>query len=172
MTKEKQFSFYQRTEKTKIHAVKWMPEAESTGQSCRSRTAWWSILNAISRSRNFLNDQGGPCGRTDHLGHGASVASEEELGYFAEPDRSDTLVEDMHAAHDDPDREPRRAVFYDGTQHGILHAAQIPVNIHPEGVAGAVIMGTGAMPDSTMKFGLFYAVRSHFPSVDGITEAA
>ena len=27
--------------------------------------------------------------------------------------------------------------------------------IHPEGVAGAVIMGTGAMPDSTMKFGLF-----------------
>ena len=32
----------------------------------------------------------------DHLGHGASVASEEELGYFAEPDPSDTLVEDMH----------------------------------------------------------------------------
>ena len=32
----------------------------------------------------------------DHLGHGASVTSEEELGYFAEPDPSDTLVEDMH----------------------------------------------------------------------------
>lgn len=53
MTKEKQFSFLSKDGKTKIHAVKWMPESGEYRRSCRSRTAWWSILNAISRSRNF-----------------------------------------------------------------------------------------------------------------------
>ena len=124
MTKEKQFSFLSKDGKTKIHAVKWMPESGEYRAVLQITHGMVEYIERYKPFAEFLNDQGVLVVGHDHLGHGASVASEEELGYFAEPDPSDTLVEDMH---DDPDREPRRAVFYDGTQHGILHAAQIPV---------------------------------------------
>lgn len=103
----------------------------------------------------FLNDQGVLVVGHDHLGHGASVASEEELGYFAEPDPSDTLVEDMHTLRTTIQTEnPGVPYFMMGHSMGSYMLRKY-LCIHPEGVAGAVIMGTGAMPDSTMKFGLF-----------------
>ena len=52
MTKEKQFSFLSKDGKTKIHAVKWMPESGEY-RAVLQITHGMSILNAISRSRNF-----------------------------------------------------------------------------------------------------------------------
>lgn len=64
----------------------------------------------------------------DHLGHGASVTSEEELGYFAEPDPSDTLVEDMHTLRTTVQAEnPGVPYFMMGHSMGSYMPAQIPV---------------------------------------------
>ncbi len=77
------------------------------------------------------------------------------MGYFAEPDPSDTLVEDMHTLRTTIQTEnPGVPYFMMGHSMGSYMLRKY-LCIHPEGVAGAVIMGTGAMPDSTMKFGLF-----------------
>ena len=96
MTKEKQFSFLSKDGKTKIHAVKWMPESGEYRAVLQITHGMVEYIERYKPFAEFLNDQGVLVVGHDHLGHGASVASEEELGYFAEPDPSDTLVEDMH----------------------------------------------------------------------------
>lgn len=106
MTKEKQFSFLSKDGKTKIHAVKWMPESGEYRAVLQITHGMVEYIERYKPFAEFLNDQGVLVVGHDHLGHGASVASEEELGYFAEPDPSDTLVEDMHTLRTtNPDRE-------------------------------------------------------------------
>ena len=155
MTKEEQFSFLSKDGKTKIHAVKWMPESGEYRAVLQITHGMVEYIERYKPFAEFLNDQGVLVVGHDHLGHGASVASEEELGYFAEPDPSDTLVEDMHTLRTTIQTEnPGVPYFMMGHSMGSYMLRKY-LCIHPEGVAGAVIMGTGAMPDSTMKFGLF-----------------
>lgn len=155
MTKEEQFSFLSKDGKTKIHAVKWMPESGEYRAVLQITHGMVEYIERYKPFAEFLNDQGVLAVGHDHLGHGASVASEEELGYFAEPDPSDTLVEDMHTLRTTIQTEnPGVPYFMMGHSMGSYMLRKY-LCIHPEGVAGAVIMGTGAMPDSTMKFGLF-----------------
>ena len=155
MTKEKQFSFLSKDGKTKIHAVKWMPESGEYRAVLQITHGMVEYIERYKPFAEFLNDQGVLVVGHDHLGHGASVTSEEELGYFAEPDPSDTLVEDMHTLRTTVQAEnPGVPYFMMGHSMGSYMLRKY-LCIHPEGVAGAVIMGTGAMPDSTMKFGLF-----------------
>ena len=137
MTKEKQFSFLSKDGKTKIHAVKWMPESGEYRAVLQITHGMVEYIERYKPFAEFLNDQGVLVVGHDHLGHGASVASEEELGYFAEPDPSDTLVEDMHTLRTTIQTEnPGVPYFMMGHSMGSYMLRKY-LCIHPEGVAGA-----------------------------------
>lgn len=89
----------------------------------------------------------------DHLGHGASVKDETEWGYFAE-NPSDTLVADMHSLRTTVQGEnPGIPYFMMGHSMGSYMLRKY-LCLHGENLSGAVIMGTGCVPDGTMKFGM------------------
>lgn len=155
MTKEEQFSFLSTDGKTTIHAVKWMPES---GEYKAILQITHGMIEYIERYRPFaeyLNTQGFLVVGHDHLGHGASIQSEADWGFFAEKNPSDTVVEDMHKLRVMVQKEnPGVPYFMMGHSMGSYMLRKY-LCLHPEGVAGAVIMGTGSMPDGTMKLGLF-----------------
>ena len=96
MTTEEQFGCLSKDGKTTIHAVKWMPE---NGEYKAILQITHGMIEYIERYKPFaeyLNEQGYLVVGHDHLGHGASITSEEEWGYFADENPSDTVVEDMH----------------------------------------------------------------------------
>ena len=96
MAKEEKFTFLSADGKTTIHAVKWIPE---DGKYEAILQITHGMIEFVERYRlfaEFLTENGFMVVGHDHLGHGDSVASKDDWGYFAE-NPSDTVIADMHA---------------------------------------------------------------------------
>ena len=68
MTKEKQFSFLSKDGKTKIHAVKWMPESGEYRAVLQITHGMVEYIERYKPFAEFLNDQGVLVVGHDHLG--------------------------------------------------------------------------------------------------------
>ena len=96
MAKGEKFTFLSADGKTTIHAVKWIPE---DGKYEAILQITHGMIEFVERYRpfaEFLTENGFMVVGHDHLGHGDSVASKDDWGYFAE-NPSDTVIADMHA---------------------------------------------------------------------------
>lgn len=82
----------------------------------------------------------------DHLGHGASIRSEEDLGFFAQPDGNRAVLEDLHAMTAlTRELYPDVPYFLLGHSMGSFYARQYLCEYGSE-LSGAIIMGTGCQP--------------------------
>lgn len=155
MTKEEHFNFLSADQKTKIHAVKWMPESGDYKAILQITHGMVEYIERYKPFAEYLNEQGFLVVGHDHLGHGDSVTAKEDWGYFSDKNPSDTLVADMHKLRTLVQGEnPQTPYFMLGHSMGSYMLRKY-LCMHPEGVSGAIIMGTGSMPDATMKMGLF-----------------
>lgn len=154
MAKEEQFRFLSANGETMIHAVKWIPE---DGNYCAILQITHGMIEYIERYRPFaeyLAGQGILVVGHDHLGHGASVRSENEWGYFAK-NPSDTLIEDMHKLRELVQKENSGVPYFMMGHSMGSYMLRKYLCIHNENLAGAIIMGTGCESDFMMKFGMF-----------------
>ncbi|MGN0350644.1 MAG: alpha/beta fold hydrolase [Roseburia sp.] len=153
MAKEQQMSFLSRNGKTMIHAVKWLPE---NGDYQAILQITHGMIEYIERYRSFaeyLTEHGFMVVGHDHLEHGASINKEEAWGYFGEHP-SDILTEDMHQLRTIIQIEnPGIPYFMLGFSMGSYMLRKY-ICIHNENLAGAIIMGTGCMPDGSMRMGM------------------
>ncbi len=82
----------------------------------------------------------------DHLGHGGSIRSEEDLGFFAQPDGNRAVLEDLHAMTAlTRELYPDVPYFLLGHSMGSFYARQYLCEYESE-LSGAIIMGTGCQP--------------------------
>ena len=151
---KKEFYFPSSDGQTQIHVIQWFPEAgvKAVLQISHGMVEYIDSYDEFAR---YLAERGFCVVGHDHLGHGKSVQSQEYLGYFHEEKGNQYVISDIHRLRKMTEKEyPGVPYFMMGHSMGSYMLRKY-LCIHPEGVAGAVIMGTGAMPDSTMKFGLF-----------------
>lgn len=155
MAKEEQINFLSKDGKTTIHAVKWIPD---TGEYRAILQITHGMIEYIERYRPFadyMTEHGFMVVGHDHLGHGASVNSEADWGYFAEHP-SDTLVADMHQLRIMVQKEnPGVPYFMMGHSMGSYMLRKY-LSLHSENLSGAVIMGTGTVSDATTKLGMTF----------------
>lgn len=79
----------------------------------------------------------------DHLGHGQSVTSEADLGFFAEKDGWDLAVSDMRKLYEQTHAQyPDVPYFLFGHSMGSFLTRTYIIK-YPVGLAGAIICGTG-----------------------------
>lgn len=153
MTKEEKFTFLSADGKTTIHAVKWIPE---DGKYEAILQITHGMIEFVERYRpfaEFLTENGFMVVGHDHLGHGDSVASKDDWGYFAE-NPSDTVIADMHALRTMIQKEnPGVPYFMMGHSMGSYMLRKY-LTIHNDDLRGAIIMGTGCVPDNTTKLGI------------------
>ena len=91
----------------------------------------------------------------DHLGHGGSVASKEDYGYFGRPDGNRLLLDDIHAVTRWAKALPELAGlpwFLLGHSMGSFYARQYVCEYGDE-LAGAILMGTGWQPKAAVLAG-------------------
>ena len=155
MTREEAFSFPSADGKTQIHAVKWIPES---GEYRAILQISHGMIEYIERYRPFaeyLNERGFLVVGHDHLGHGGSVASENDYGYMAEGNPSDTLVADMHKLRTLIQKENPGVPYFMAAHSMGSYMLRKYLTIHNQNLSGAVVMGTGMVADAVMKFGMF-----------------
>ncbi len=151
--KEEKFSLPSNDGRTILHGICWIPEGEVTAvvQLCHGMSEY------IGRYRKFacyLARKGIFVVGHDHLGHGDSVVSEKDYGYFAKEKGNRTLIRDIHGVYERTKKKyPDVPYFLFGHSMGSFLARQY-ICRYGDGLDGAVICGTGQQPKAVLEAGL------------------
>jgi len=162
MFMKKKTWFLSKDGKTRIHTLYYIPAGETKGQVpvpvdpkgivqiCHGMIEHMGRYDEFAR---FLVSQGYIVAGHDHLGHGDSVRSEEERGYFCK-NPSQTLVKDMHQLRRIMQKKyPGLPYFILGHSMGSFLLRQY-LTVYGEGLSGAIMMGTGYVMPLKTEMGL------------------
>lgn len=151
MLKE-EFYYDSADKKTKIHAIKWIPEIEIRAVLQIAH----GMLEHIDRYdyfARFMAGQGLLVAGNDHLGHGASVLREEDRGFFSEGDGNMTVIKDIRKLREILKEEYNDLPYFIlGHSMGSFLVRQY-ISIYHD-LNGALIIGTGYQPYAAVKSGL------------------
>ena len=87
----------------------------------------------------------------DHLGHGGSIRTKADYGYFAQPDGNRALLDDLHRMTEfAKQRWPGVPYFLLGHSMGSFYARQYLCEWGSE-LEGAIILGTGFQPKALVQ---------------------
>ena len=151
--KKQEFFYPSKDGLTRIHAIEWIPEGEPRAV-LQIAHGMVEFIDRYDRFASFLASQGFYVVGNDHLGHGKSVTDESQLGYFAEPDGNLCLIGDMHQLRENTRAKvPDVPYFILGHSMGSFLVRQY-IEMHGEGIAGAIILGTGQQPNAVLDFGI------------------
>lgn len=151
--REEQFQLPSNDEKTQLHCVKWIPDGEIKAVVQLVH----GMAEHIERYRTFaqyLNRQGILVAGHDHLGHGDSIVSKEEYGYFAAKNGNRILVKDIHRVYQKVRNE------YEGVPYILMGHSMGSFLVRQylccfgTGLDGAVVCGTGFQPQWLLKTAL------------------
>lgn len=139
--------------KTQIHATEWVPEnVRCVLQIVHGMTEY---LKRYEDFAEYLNENGILVVGEDHLGHGESVTSDENYGYFGRPDGFGYVISDIHKLREmTHEKYPDVPYFILGHSMGSFLTRRYLMQ-HGEGLSGAVIMGTGSQPKPVLSAGIF-----------------
>ena len=150
----KDFYFNSSTGKNKIHARMCVPDTEPR--------AIVQIIHGIAEYidrydefMSFLAENGIIAVGTDHLGHGKSIESEEQTGFFAYENGWDYAVRDEEvlrlAMHEN---YPELPIIVFGHSMGSFMARTLLIR-YPDAFNAAIISGTGNQGSALVNGGLF-----------------
>ncbi|MDO4473642.1 MAG: alpha/beta fold hydrolase [Eubacteriales bacterium] len=149
---KQEFYYGSKDGKTKIHAITWIPEGEVKAvlQICHGMVEYIDRYDGFA---SYLADRGICVVGHDHLGHGKSVTDEACLGHFEPKDGNKYVISDIYNLRVQTEKKyPGVPYFMLGHSMGSFLLRQY-LTMRSEGLAGAIIMGTGYMPYAILAAG-------------------
>ena len=149
------FTFPSADGKTDIRAREWPAEnPKAVVQLIHGIAEHIERYDAFAR---YLAENGITVVGCDILGHGRSVVSEDDIGYFADNDGWFVNVEDAHSLRKlTGDKYQNIPYFILGHSMGSF-LLRTYITKYAEGLAGVIISGTGSNPELVLKLGRFVA---------------
>lgn len=148
------FTFLSNDGKTAVHAVKWTPDNGEFKAILQITHGMVEFIERYAAFAEFLTENGYMVVGHDHIGHGQSVASKEDWGFFAEENPSDVVVADIHKLRTLVQEEnPDVPYFMMGHSMGSFMLRKY-LALHNENLRGAIIMGTGFIPEKMTNLAL------------------
>ena len=152
MARTEHFYFASHAPGRQIHGVRWLPE----GQPRAVLQITHGMVEYIERYQDFaqwLNERGFLVTGHDHLGHGNSIRTKADYGYFADEDANGTVLADVHRLTQlTKESYPGLPYFLLGHSMGSFYARQYLCQ-YGEELDGAIIMGTGCQPRLLVRAG-------------------
>ncbi len=153
MGKKKVFYYSSRDGKTRIHAVRHMPDKKPVAV-LQIAHGMVEFIDRYDGFAEYLSSQGIIVTGNDHLGHGNSVISPQKYGYFAEEEGNWAVLADMRTLTRMTKEEfPGLPYFLLGHSMGSFYVRQYLCQFGEE-LDGAIIMGTGDQPYALVKSGM------------------
>lgn len=147
-----EFYYPSKDGKTQIHAIEWIPEGEIKAvlQICHGMVEY---IGRYDEFAGFLAEKGYYVVGHDHLGHGKSVINSEKLGFFHETDGNAHVIGDIHQLRIKTEQKYAGIPYFMlGHSMGSFLLRQY-LGMYGNGLAGAVIMGTGHQPGIVLEAG-------------------
>lgn len=154
MVKKEIFTFLSEDGRTPLHGVRWIPESgryEAVLQIVHGMVEYVERYEEFAR---YMAERGYLVVGHDHLGHGDSVKSPEDWGYIAEKDADRLMIEDMHRLRTITQKENRNIPYFMLGHSMGSYLLRKYITVYGKGLAGALIVGTGSVPDIAAKAGM------------------
>ena len=143
--KKEEFGILSKYQRHTLHGICWTPEGEVRAVLQMVH----GMVEFIDRYHDFaqyLCSLGIAAIGHDHLGHGLTAGSDEDLGYFAGEGGEQLLIEDMYQVTEEMKRRfPSVPHFILGHSMGSFCLRKY-LTFYGDQVDGAIIMGTGDFP--------------------------
>ncbi|MEE8885086.1 MAG: alpha/beta fold hydrolase [Eubacteriales bacterium] len=142
MSTKRDFSYPSSDNITTIHAIEWIPDGEVRAV-VQILHGMVEFVDRYDRFARFLNEHGIYVTGNDHLGHGASVISDDSHGYFARENGNLCVIKDIHELRQMTEKKyPGVPYFMLGHSMGSFLLRQY-ITMHGEGLTGVILSGTG-----------------------------
>lgn len=152
--RKEEFDFLSKDGVTNIHAVKWIPDSGEYKAIFQIVHGMIEYIERYEDFANFLTENGYLVVGHDHLGHGRSVRSEKEYGYFTEDNPSDVLVDDINRLREIIQKDnPDKPYFILGHSMGSYMLRKYLAKYN-KNLRGAIVCGTGYASNAKAKCGL------------------
>ena len=150
---ENEYTFLSSNGETPIHVREWVPDCDINGVVQIAH----GICEYAGRYEGFarhLASKGFVVAANDHLGHGQSVLSEEDLGYFGPLGSWELVVEDIERLRAlTAEKWPEAPYFLLGHSMGSFLTRTYLIR-HPEApLSGVILSGTGQPPAAVLAGG-------------------
>lgn len=149
--KKEEFYFDSRDGRSKIHAVRYLPEQEQPVCVVQIIHGMAEYVERYEEFARFLTEKGCVVTGEDHLGHGKSIQEGVPAGYFCEQDPATVVVRDVHRLKKLTQQTyPSVPYLIIGHSMGSFILRNYLCR-YGSGITGAVIMGTGMQPPGLLK---------------------
>lgn len=153
MSVKEEFFYNSRDMKTKIHAVKWIPEGEIKAV-LQIAHGMDEYIERYEEFAGFMADNGFLVVGNDHLGHGKTAKTDEDFGYFCERDADMVIVRDVHRLKKKIQEEhPTKPYFLLGHSMGSFIVRKY-MTLYGSGISGILLLGTGNRKMSDVNTGI------------------
>jgi len=141
-----EYTFTSSDCRTPIHVREWIPEGKVMGVLQISHGVA-EYIDRYSDFATFLTTNGFAVVGNDHLGHGKSIVSEDDLGFFSEKDGWTHVVDDMEKLRQlSAQKWPEVPYFLFGHSMGSFLVRTYLIRYPDAPLAGVVLSGTGHNP--------------------------
>ncbi len=134
----------------KIHCQIWFDDEKELRGVFQIAHGVSEHIERYDEFARFLADKGFVVCGNDHLGHGKSVDSFDDMGFFAEEDGDVRMVDDMHILYNIMHRRyPELPYFLFGHSMGSFCARVYATAFYNE-LSGLILCGTGELPSAAV----------------------
>lgn len=155
MAKRREFTYLSRDGITQLNAYEWIPDDDRIDGIIQIVHGMAEHMDRYNDFASFLSDNHYLVVGNDHLGHGKSVKSDDDLGYIAQTDASTIIVRDVHRLKKiTQESHPGLPYIILGFSMGSFVARKYIMQ-YGTGITGAVIAGTGYHTKALCTFGKF-----------------
>ncbi len=134
----------------KIHCQIWLDDEKEHKGVFQIAHGVSEHIERYDEFARFMADKGFIVCGNDHLGHGKSVDSFDDMGFFAEEDGDVRMVDDMHILYNIMHRRyPELPYFLFGHSMGSFCARVYATAFYNE-LSGLILCGTGELPSAAV----------------------
>ena len=158
-----EFSFLSSDGKNSIHAEIYAPREKEIRGVVQLAHGMVDYVARYTELADYLAGEGFVFAGNDHLGHGKSVKSKDDFGYFAPVDGYKYVIDDLYKMNGELHKMyPDKPVILLGHSMGSFLSRLYAVK-YPKSISGIIIHGTGgknpALPFGKIVVSLLKAIR-------------
>lgn len=151
--KKEEFRFRSTSDVCDIRAVRYIPDGEIHA-ILQIAHGMREFVERYEDFAKYLCDKGYLVTANDHLGHGDSVNSVDDWGFFAEENGNKAVLDDIHQLTTiTKELYPNKPYFLLGHSMGSFYARQYMAEFGNE-LNGVVVMGTGQQSAGALNAGM------------------
>lgn len=149
-----EFTFLSSDEKTNIHVITCIPKNGKYNRVMQIIHGMFEYIERYLPFFEYLTSKGYIVVGHDHIGHGQSINSKEDLGFFGEPNPTDFLIKDIHTLRIKTQQKYKNIPYFIcGHSMGSYLLIEY-ASLHSEDLAGIILLGSGFVSSCKIMFGI------------------